>query len=171
MKKIVCSYSSIFVLFTLVFILLFHLPIWCFKSVLFYRGVVYLTTSLLILLIVILFIYLKLKKGNIETMISALIVSFAIHLSIFVVFPVTFDRSVSMYLLNTINNSNGSISKKDLENRLISDYVLESKAVERRINEQSTTGFVENKDNVKLSSKGKAFLEISEIIKKIYSLN
>jgi len=88
-----------------------------------------------------------------------------------VVFPVTFERSVTMYLLKTISQ-NQSVTKKDLEKKLIDEYILKNKALEKRLNEQKIINFIEVKNNrVYLTEKGKNFLKTADLIDKIFGID
>ncbi len=83
----------------------------------------------------------------------------------------TFERSITMYLLKTINQ-NQSITKKDLEKKLIDEYILKNKALEKRLNEQKVINFIEVKNGkVYLTKKGKKFLKIANLIDKIFGIN
>lgn len=166
----------IFVVFTCIYLLVFHLPILADQRVLFYRGV-----GLLIFTFVFnLFLFLLLNKFfrfiEYQTLFAALFISFAFNLTFFVVFPVTFDRSVTMFLLNTIENeqehNKAQMSRSDLEEKFISDYVLKNKAIERRIKEQSIIDIIEYKNNsINLTNKGFVFLKFSRIVGKLYNLD
>lgn len=86
------------------------------------------------------------------------------------IFPVTFERSVTMFLLKTINSKNG-INKNDLEKILINDYIKKNKALEKRLIEQKEIDFLRVKKNkVFITDQGKKFLDFSRLIKKIYGL-
>jgi len=115
-------------------------------------------------------------KQNTESLISAVLVSAAIHLSFFVVFPVTFERSITMYLLETIDGNENSelcagISKLNLENKLIDEYVIKNKAIDKRITEQKVLDFIKEENQcIKTTPRNKSFLKFSEIIKRLYSI-
>ena len=115
-------------------------------------------------------------KQNTESLISAVLISAAVHLSFFVVFPVTFERSVTMYLLQTIDGNENSesctgISKLELENRLIGEYVIKNKAIDKRVAEQKVLDFIKEENQcIKTTSRNKGFLKFSEIIKRMYSI-
>lgn len=141
----------------------------------FYRGIW--------LLIIISFVFLLLAlvfnkkfKFNLETLIAAILISISINLSFFVVFPVTFERSVTMFLLNTLNNNNfnnfcSGLTKKQLENKLINEYIIKNNAIDKRVNEQKIIDFInEEKSCISLTSKAGKFLKLSELIKKIYGI-
>ena len=173
MKKIIIQYLRIFTFFTVIYIFLFHTPLLRSQSVLFYRGLGLLFTTLLIIFLVLIALRIKLKL-NFETMIAALIMSFSINLVFFVVFPVTFERSVTMYLLNRLNLTKQSqncqgLSKNDLEKDFIKNYLIKNQAMEKRIIEQKIINMINEKDNcISISPRGRSFLDFSRIIEKIY---
>ena len=169
------AYITIFILFTIVYIFSFHSPLINSQHVLFYRGIsLLLFTALLITIISVL-----LKKQlsiSWETVIAANIISALIHLSLFVTFPVTYDRAISIYLLNRLNNypinaECKGYSKPTLEKLFIREYVEKQQAINRRLNEQSIIKFI-TQDNqcIALTDKAKKFLQFSDIVKKIYGV-
>jgi len=176
LRKIITIYLLVFLLFSLIFILFFHSPLFSKQKVLFYRGAGLLVVTTIITLLIEIIIFNRRWKLKTETLIAALVLSFAIHLSFFVVFPVTFDRSITMYLLNTLKRKQNSeickgLNEKELEELFIKEYVKESQAVNRRIVEQSLIDFVERQDDcIQLTAKGDKFLRTSEVIKKIYGI-
>lgn len=173
MKKIVLSYLGVFVIFTAVYILFFQTNIFSFQKVLFYKGLLLLAlTSALCFIGIIL--YAKLVKGNFESLFAALVISFALNLTFFVVFPVTFERSVTMFILSSIdkgnmNNSCRGLTKGQIETELINKYILENRAVDKRINEQEIIKTLESKSQcVQLTKEGSNFLKFSAFISKTY---
>ena len=113
--------------------------------------------------------YIKFYKKNFESIIAAIIVSTAINLSIFVVFPVTFERSVTIYLLNTL--AQNQLTKSQLQNKLINEYVIKNKTVDKRVIEQEIIHMISDDQNyLHLTKQGINFLKFSEIIKKIYGI-
>lgn len=177
MKKIlntVLFYGATFLLFTSVFLLLFRLPFFSGQKVLFYRGLWLLIVTIIIFAFTVYIVRSILKFSN-ESYIAAILVSASINLSLFVVLPVTFERSVTIYLLNTLeagsqNTCNG-LTKKQLEEKLINEYVVKNKAIDKRTNEQEIIGFVEEKNRcLTLTPRAKNFLKLSETIGRIYDL-
>ncbi|GAB4219351.1 MAG: hypothetical protein Fur009_5090 [Candidatus Microgenomates bacterium] len=80
-----------------------------------------------------------------------------------------------MYLLNTLKNNQNNychgITEKQLENKFINEYVIKNKAIDKRFQEQNIINFLV-KDNgcIKITSKALNFLELSEIIKRLYNI-
>lgn len=166
LTKSLLIYFKVFFIFTSFYLLLFFTPLFLSQKVLFYRGIFLLFFLLVIFLIFIIFVI----KKNFSLYFSALIFAVSFNLSFFVLFPVTFERSVTMYLLNTIKKESG-IKKTDLEKKLINEYILKNKALEKRIFEQKTTDFVDIKDNrVYLTDRGYLFLKFSQLVKKVFNL-
>lgn len=176
MKTVLLIYPSGFIIFTLIFLSFFHIPFLSSQTILFYRGLTLLTFTILICLSIVLIIHFKFFKLHIESLLAAVLISAAIHLSLFVVFPVTFDRSVTMYLLSVLeenkhDQSCKGLTRSRLEQRLINEYIVKKKAVDRRIKEQKLIDFVNDKEKcIQLTERGSNFLNFARLIKKIYSL-
>ena len=174
--KIISIYFFIFILFTLFYLLSFHLSIITQQKILFYRGITLLVIVSSIFFISTLIFYLIRPTKYLQSIISAIIISISLNICFFIVFPVTFDRSVTMYLLNTLKKqttekSQPYLSEKELETLFIDEYVVSQKAINRRVQEQSVINFLENKsDQIYLTPKSIKFLNLSEKIKKIYNL-
>ena len=106
---------------------------------------------------------------------AAIFVAVSINLSLFVVLPVTFERSVTMYLLNLLNenekNSCRGLTKNELRKHLVNEYVTGKDAIGKRIVEQTAINMIEEENRCyKLTKRGKNFLQTSELIKKIYNI-
>ncbi|MGB9637559.1 MAG: hypothetical protein ACPLY7_02050 [Microgenomates group bacterium] len=175
--KILGFYLGVLFLFTLIFILSFHSPLFSQQKVLFYRGVALLIATTIIASGILIFLNKRVLKLHLETLIAALTISVSLNLSFFIVFPVTFDRSVTTYLLSAINEKShpqtcGGLTEKQLEQFFIEEYVLSQKAVNRRIREQLIIKTVKkDKDCLKLTQRGYNLLNFSNFIKKIYLLS
>ncbi len=175
--RILAYYVNILLSYSVLFFLLFHTPLLQSQDVLFFRGfgLIIITTALILLFSWI--IYKKWKLDDFNAVISAVIMSASFHICFFILFPVTFERSVTMYYLNELNDSQpakqcAGLTKKESEQKLIEEYILEQDAVSKRLHEQAVTGFViENNDCITITRKGQDFLEWSERIKKIYNIN
>jgi len=167
MKKIL-SGTSLFLIFSLLFFLLLRLPISQIR-VLFYRGIILLALTAVLSWPIFCFLNRKFFHLFRETITAFLILSFSLHLSFFVIFPVTFERSVTIYLLEKIA-CHQCLAKETLNQFLINEYVLENRAVDKRIGEQEIIGFLQETDNcVKMLPRGKLFLKIVKITKKLYA--
>ena len=178
-KQIVKIYVFLPFVFTLIFFLLFHLNYFQMTNVLFYRGIFFLTITLIIsLLLVGIAVYLK--RGflqYLESIIAVIFITTSIHLTLFVLFPVSFDRSLSVSLLNYLEkkaNSKtcGGLSRNKLESELIRNYISKNKAVDKRLEEQKIINFIDgNNECIKITDKGINFLQFSNIIKYLYNFD
>jgi len=174
-RKMFRSYFLVFLLFTVVFLLLFRSPLFKGQTVLFYRGSFLLAVTFLLFAITP-GVIRGVVKVKYDTFFAALVMSASIHLAIFVVFPVTFDRSITMYLLNRLATSQFStcqgLSPQQMEQLFIREYVKRDQAIARRLKEQSIIKMLEKKDScVSLTPRGHNFLKLSEFIKQLYALN
>lgn len=178
MKKILpimIIYFVVFFVFSLIYLPLFQTSLLSSQKVLFYRGIMLLGISFILTLFLILIIYSTFIKKHLESMVAALIIAFSVHLSLFVIFPVTFERSVTMYLLNVLKSNQQNVcqglTKNQMRDKLITEYVIGKDAVNKRINEQIIIDIINKKDNCyQLTTRGTNFLKLSETLKKIYNI-
>lgn len=169
-------YGGVGVLFSLLFIGAFHTALFESQDVLFYRGVTLLSTVFGLFCLGALFIF-RTAPEFLESFIAATIASASIHLAIFVVFPVTFDRSVTMHLLHTLRNAPTTVtchglSPTELEKLFIESYIRTEGAIPRRIHEQSVINMIAAENScVSLSERGSRFLNFSTIVSRLYNLS
>ena len=145
------------------------------QDVFFYRGLGLLVVATVVTGLSTILLRSTFRVGW-ESVVAALVVSAAFHISVFVIFPVTFERSVTMYLLNTLRNAPSQnvctgYSKKDLERKLVNEYVIEGRAIDKRVNEQSEISFVSKRGAcIGLTPRGASFLDLSEKLKRLYAI-
>lgn len=144
-------------------------------EIIFFRGIKILTfTGMIVMWLVIKLKYqTRWSYITLERLGMAVIFAWAVNLVVFVLLPVTFDRSVSMYLLKELNNQEtNSLEIKELIGKMESEYVEKGQAVQRRMDEQRLTGFVEhNGYAMKLSNTGQMFLKLASIVARLYGLD
>ncbi len=176
MKRLILFYSLLFIGLTVLYIILFHLPIFLAEKVLFYRGLLLMPIAI-VLTIGVLFIFRNSwKHVRLESAVAGFIMAISLNLIFFVMFPVTFDRSVTMFLLNDLKvnaqiTSCTGLSKEDMGNHLIQGYVLGQGAVDRRLREQSEIGMVEGTDQcIGLTPRAQKFLRFADIVSAVYGL-
>lgn len=177
MKKVIyyiAIYLSCFTFFTGVFVSLFHL-FYPGTDILFYRGIINLGISSIATLAGILFFFRSGRIHAIESWIAALSLAISINLSVFIVFPVTFDRSLSMFMLTTLHENRDTachgLTKDQLENELVQTYIKSRQAILKRVDEQSVVGAIQNNNGCYLTT-GRAdrLLFFSTIVKKLYNI-
>lgn len=176
-KQIAVTYAVAFILFSGLYLFLFHTPLFSFQQVLFYRGLWLLSTTVLFSVAVILLLAHNEKgfKPYLESVISAVIVSVSINLVIFTLLPVTFDRSVSTYLLSTLDSTTApncsGLTKQQLEKTLIDQYIVKNNALQKRIIEQTEIGFIKSSGEcISLTDRARNFLQLKRAVEKMYDL-
>ncbi len=175
MKKLFLYYAVVFIIFTLLFIFLLRSPLFGAMHVLFYRGFTIMMITAVIIGVMSV-VFSRIRKIRTETLVASLVFSASLHLVFFVLFPVTFDRSVTMFLLNdadknTENRICRGLPEEVLRNDLIESYVFSQGAVSRRMEEQMLSGNISGTKKCRyLTPQGKYFLRFSEIVSRIYGL-
>ena len=149
-----------------------------FGEILFYRGVVHGLLVFGLQVIVGVFLLKGDKGGNrmrepaLRRVLSLALASLALsfNLTFLIVFPVTFDRSVTTYLLEQLAHK-GPLSVEQMQSLLINDYVVRDKAVLRRMREQELSGNVEVRDgSYALTTQGEEFISISRGIRRLFHI-
>jgi hypothetical protein len=149
-----------------------------FGEVIFYRGIVH---ALLIFAIQFLLGVGILSGGKGSSLLptpafrrffsfslAALALSF--NLTFLIVFPVTFDRSVTTYLLEELAHKK-SLSAEQMQSLLINDYVIDKKAVLRRMREQELSGNVVGQgDLYALTAQGERFIWVSRGVRWLFGI-
>ena len=176
MFKLVKTYLTIFLVFSLLYLLLFRSPLFSSVRVLFYRGVLLLLISFLVFIFGYLILRRVIDLGE-ETFLAALVLSFSLHLSFFVIFPVTFERSVTMFFLRqlasptTASDSCRGLTPQQAEETLMRDYIVGKNAVTKRVEEQKIIGFIDDRHScLRITNRGKGFLDFARIVNKVYGI-
>ena len=160
---------------TLFFIGLFHTQLFKSVDVLFYRGILLLTTSCA--LITTLQILLKKRVYfsfvTYRDILLCLVLVFCINLVFFTHIPVTADRSISVFMLGYMNNnSDKTISNQDMTNIFTNKYLYEYNAITKRFNEQIVSGnIVKNDNGFKITKQGQLIMKIYAFVAKLFNIN
>lgn len=167
MKKIT-TYILIIVLFNISTLILFRLPI--FSSIIFfYRGIIVAGITVCISFVLVFFFFKKYPL-NIEAIIAVVLLSATLNLAFFAIVPVTLDRSISIFLLNNLEQQHVQ-TKKEMVDTFISEYVYSQDAVGRRIFEQVSSGNITvEEDKIKLSKRGENFLVFARFMSYLYGI-
>lgn len=177
------KYIVVGILMTILIIGLFHSPIWA-GMILFYRGIVFIAIATVVSIAA---IYYALKipfvakhiaatAFPLEAIFSTTIAVAALHLCFFTLAPVTFDRSVSTFMLSRMSSGNASqeqqFTKDQIHTILVSEYVDKYDAVGRRLNEQIQSKNIMQVDGkYQLTPQGEHFLQISKVITSLYAIS
>jgi len=137
-------------------------------NILFYRGLVLIALAFLATFGV---LFALARRGPIAGVrgrdaFSAAVLSLAFNLCFLVIFPVTIDRSVSIFVLGQMAAHADRAYSANQMAKVFSDvYVGDDQQIDRRLREQLLSGNVERVgDGYRISAHGKAFIQASKLI-------
>ncbi len=137
-------------------------------NILFYRGLALIALAFVATFAV---VFLGARRGPIAGVrgrdaFSAAVLSLAFNLCFLVIFPVTIDRSISVFVLGQMAAHADRAYSADQMAKVFSDvYVGEDQQIDRRLQEQLLSGNVERVgDGYRISGHGKAFIQTSKVI-------
>ncbi len=137
-------------------------------SILFYRGLALIALAFVATLAT---VFMLARRGPIPGVrgrdaFSAAVLSLAFNLCFLVIFPVTIDRSVSVFVLGQMAAHADRAYSADQMTKVFSDvYVGEDHQIDRRLREQLLSGNVERIGaGYRISARGKAFIQTSKLI-------
>jgi len=170
LKNSALGLKNFFIFFTLhasIWILLIQTPI-LIGLVLFYRGIFLLFLSLaIVLLITNVYTIINRKTHIFAEKLMHSLTSLSVLCCFFVVFPVTTDRSVTVFILKKMESVH-KISESEVNSIIVSDYVVGQNAGNRRLKEQVLSGNIKCEDECMLTSQGKLFLRFSDIVDTVF---
>ena len=135
--------------------------------ILFYRGLMIAGITFILHLSCLCFFF---RDWPEDTWIAAATLAGAINVCFLVIFPVTIDRSISVYLLDQIARQDSGMTTTEIEQRFIQQYVKDFSAIDRRMDEQVASKNIYLKDgNYFITEQGKSFLAISNVIGDIFN--
>lgn len=151
-----------------VYLLLFWVRAGSSITILFYRGITLAIASALITGLLALWLGRRTKDNTLPIASAALCLSF--NICFLVLLPVTVDRSISVYLLSTIERQNDGIDPSALQRAFIDGYVVRMGAIDRRIGEQRKSGnvVVGADGKVRLTAQGHRFMTLSRIVARLF---
>lgn len=152
-----------------VYVLLFWAGAAASIRILFYRGIVLAVAAAIITGLAALWPAKRSSDSSLPIAGAALSLSF--NICFLVLLPVTVDRSVSVYLLSTIEREQDSgIDSAGLHRAFLDGYAVKMDAVGRRIDEQRTSGniTVAADGNLRLTNQGRAFMALSRIVARVF---
>ena len=152
-----------------VYLLLFWLGIASSVSILFYRGVALALVASVVTGVAA--AWLSRGREDRSLPIAAAALSLSFNICFLVLLPVTVDRSVSVYLLSTIEqHQKAGIKPAALQTAFIDGYVVKMGAVDRRIDEQRKSGNirVSADGKVRLTKQGERFMTFSRLVARMF---
>jgi len=137
-------------------------------KILFYRGVI---LALLAAAVVFVAFALLFRGRDPALVIASAAVSFSLNVCFLVLLPVTVDRSVTVYLLSTIDRQDDRVlNSTALEQAFIKGYVVDMRAIDRRIDEQRRSGNISvgTDGKVRLTGQGRRFMRFSRMVARLF---
>jgi hypothetical protein len=155
-----------FLLFLFIYILVRNINP---QGIIFYQG---LTLIELLSLVYLLFYFLK--KKSIEYALTKLPIIFTsaiLAYSFVMTLPVVLDRSITLHFLSYLtSNSPSTVSK--IQKDFIDNFVVNSQAVEKRVDEQLVIGNLYIEDNqIYISNRGFLMHRIFDFLTKVFRIN
>ena len=153
-------------------VLLFHTPILA-ASVFFYRGLILLALTAVIVSVVLAWVRRASFRALIGVRDILLIVTLlaSVNIVFFTHVPVTADRSISIFMLAYMNRAEGPLTRKQISDNVVEEYVLERRAVDKRLEEQLVTGtLLETPEGYVISKQGRTLIAFYELIARLFNI-
>ncbi len=107
------------------------------------------------------------RGGGAPLAVPAAALVLSITLCFLVILPVTVDRSISVYVLATIeSHARTGILAEELEDAFIAGYVRDMHAIDRRVVEQRRSGniTIDTDGHIRLTPQGARFMRLSRFV-------
>jgi hypothetical protein len=106
---------------------------------------------------------------DLSTVIGAAALSLAFNICFLIVFPVTFDRSITMFLLARIERQDGQLKSEDLEQIFVAEYLGELRQIDRRVEEQRISGNIVVRDGyIALTPQGERLMTNARVVARLF---
>jgi hypothetical protein len=150
------------------YVLLFWAGVGGSIAILFYRGII--LAAAVASMTWFIGLWLGRRVDDRSLAIAAAALSFSVNVCFLVLLPVTVDRSVTVYLLSTIEQQQAGIDAQQLQRAFIEGYVLKLSAVDRRIDEQRRSGNIRvvPGGRIELTAQGRAFMRFSRVVARLF---
>jgi hypothetical protein len=158
---------------TAVWIFLFHTPLLA-GAVFFYRGLVMLAVTAIIVTVVLVALWRTSYRGLIGVRDILLIVSLlvSVNMVFFTHLPVTADRSISVFILAYMNRAEGPLTAEQISDSVVEEYFLKRQAIDKRLAEQVVTGtVVRSGDAYVISDEGRWLVGFYELIATAFNID
>ncbi|WP_088182617.1 hypothetical protein [Sphingobium sp. Z007] len=153
------TYAAALIAGFLLYLGLIASPVLGGVSILFYRGIAIALIAAPLFALLLAIAGRRMPSLDLSTVIGATALSLAFNICFLIVFPVTFDRSVTMFLLARIEQQDGQLDARDLEHIFVADYLRTLRQIDRRVEEQSLSGNIVVADGrIRLTPQGKRLM-------------
>ena len=146
--KIIGLYFLIYLVYSAIFVGLFHTPLLKGMEVLMYRGIVFIIITGILSAVTMGVVRHFWKKLDVRDIIMMFIIFCCVNTVLFVLIPVTVERSVSVFMLSYMEeNKSQTFTQEEIGEVFTTKYVTDYGAFDKRFNEQIETGtIVDNGD-------------------------
>jgi hypothetical protein len=173
MRAIIASiiwFSSATVVLCLVLAALFLGDTLSQLTILFYRGLLFIGISMMVTFAILSVIRQIWPRWRMSDVISATVFAASFMISFFVIFPVTFDRSVTVFILSQMAaNPNHSYTADEMRNIFMRIYLERDQQIERRLEEQRISGnIVRTGSGYEITHQGMQFILFGQWISPIF---
>jgi hypothetical protein len=149
----------------LLYLLLIASPLLQSVPLLFYRGVMIAFLCAILLAMAASIAARRYSALDLPTVIGGVALSLAFNISFLIVFPVTFDRSITMFLLARIERQDGQLDPRALEQVYVREYLGDMRQIDRRIAEQTVSGNIRVVDgHIHITPQGRRLLSGGRLI-------
>ncbi|WBQ16834.1 hypothetical protein [Sphingobium yanoikuyae] len=132
-------------------------------SILFYRGVMIAGLTAAIMLVG--GLMLGRWRPAVPTLVGAIALSLAFNICFLITFPVTFDRSITMFLLARIERQDGQLDARALGDVYTREYLGEMRQIDRRVEEQTMSGNIRvEQGRIHITPQGRRLLSGGRLI-------
>jgi hypothetical protein len=139
-------------------------------SILFYRGLVLIAIVEALCFVVLLLVRRKWPSWKVRDAVSACAFAGGIAVSFLVVFPVTIDRSISVFLLSQMAaQRDRAFTSSDVQTLFVDVYVQRYGQIERRLEEQEISGNIKSAaTGYRITSQGLAFVRFARFLSIVF---
>jgi hypothetical protein len=160
---------------TILFVLSFRTRLFLSMNVLFYRGILLLITACIVVTLILLFIKIS-NRFNLLTyrdIILGITIIFSFNLLFFTHFPVTSERSISLFMLGYMNkNVDKAFTKEEITQVFIEKYIIEYGEIEKRFHEQMVTGdIVSAGKGYRITKRGQSILKFFNFVDDLFLID
>ena len=173
-SNLILLYVISFIVGTAIFVDLFHTKLFDWWDVFFYRGILLLGVASLAVGAT-LFAVRKLAPGiiSLKDIYIIILTLISVNLLFFTHVPVTAERSISIFLLRYMNtHAAREITKEDLTQVFLGEYIKADDNIQKRIHEQLVSGNIAPQgDGYRLTEQGKLLMKMYELTASVFGVN
>lgn len=165
LMRLAMTYAVALIVGFLLYLALIASPLLGDMPILFYRGVVVAAVAAPLLALLLGVAGRYLPSLDLSTIVGAVALSLAFNVSFLIVFPVTFDRSITMFLLARVERQDGRLDARGLEHVYVREYLGDMRQIDRRIEEQSLSGNIRvDQGRIHITPQGRRLLAGGRVI-------